>query len=72
MSKLLQEALAEIYKLSESEQDTIAAVILDELADDQRWDKQFAQSQEQLARLAEKARQDLGAGRVRKTGFDEL
>jgi hypothetical protein len=72
MSKLLEQALAEIYKLSEPEQDIIAAVILDELADEQRWDEEFAQSQEELARLADKARQDLKAGRGRKTGFDEL
>ncbi len=72
MSKLLEQALVEIYKLPEPEQDIIAAVILDELADDQRWDEEFVQSQDQLAKLAEKARRDVRAGRVRKTGFDEL
>ncbi len=64
--------LAQVYRLSESEQDTIAAIIQDELADDQRWDEQFAQSQDGLARLAEKARKDMKAGRLRNIRFDDL
>jgi hypothetical protein len=72
MSRLLERALVEVYKLSESEQDSIAAVILDELADDQHWDEEFAQSQDELAKMADKARKDIKAGRVRKIGFDEL
>jgi hypothetical protein len=72
MTQLLKEALAKISKLSEPEQDAIASLILDELADEQRWQDAFARSQDALARLAEKAREDVRAGRVRDAGFDEL
>ena len=47
-------------------------MILDELADEQQWDMAFARSQDKLAMLAEKVREDIKAGRVRKMGFDEL
>ena len=72
MTQLLERALAEIQKLPESEQGAIAAVILDELADEQRWDEAFARSSNQLTRLAEKVREDVRAGRVDDVGWDEL
>lgn len=58
MTQLLTQALMEVQKLPESEQDAIASLILDELADEQRWQESFARSQEQLARLAAKVRED--------------
>lgn len=72
MTQLLKQALDEMSKLAEPEQDAIAALILEELADERRWDEAFARSQEQLARLAEKVREDIRAGRVRSMGMDEL
>lgn len=72
MTQLLEKALAEIRKLPEPEQDAIAALILEELADDRRWDEAFARSQDQLARLAAKVRDDIRAGRMRSAGMDEL
>jgi hypothetical protein len=72
MSQLLEQALAEVRKLSQSKQDAIATLILQELADEQRWDEAFARSQDQLARAAAKARDDIRAGRTRGTGMDEL
>jgi hypothetical protein len=72
MPQLLEKALAEVHKLTDSDQDTIAAMILDELADERRWDQAFARSQEQLGRLADRVRQDIRAGRVRNVGIDEL
>ena len=47
-------------------------MILDELADERRWDQAFARSQEQLGRLADRVRQDIRAERVRNVGIDEL
>ncbi len=64
MTQLLQHALDALSRLPQDEQDTIAAIILDELADQRRWDESFAKSQHQLARLAEKARADIAADRV--------
>jgi hypothetical protein len=70
MTTLLEKALAEVAKLTPEAQDAIAALILEELEDEQRWDATFATTQPQLAKLAEKVRGDIRAGRVRKMGFD--
>ncbi|HMO86753.1 MAG TPA: hypothetical protein PKC18_17730 [Lacipirellulaceae bacterium] len=72
MTALLDQALAEIQKLPPDEQDAIATLILEELADEERWSTAFATSQDALARLAEKARHDRRAGKVRPLGFDDL
>ncbi len=72
MTQLLEQALAEVRKLGETEQDAIAAMILEELADDRRWDEAFARSKEKLGELAAKVREDIRAGRVRAVGMDEL
>ncbi len=72
MTALLEQALAEVDKLSPDQQDAIAALILEELADEAKWDRAFAQSQEALARLADKARAEKRSGRVKPMGFDEL
>lgn len=49
MSPMLEQAIAEIHKLPETEQEEIAAWILDELEYERRWAKSFA-------KLAEKAK----------------
>ena len=72
MTQLLQQAIAELDKLPDSAQDAMAAIILEELADEDRWSKIFANSQDQLAILAAKVRNDIREGRVRDVGFDEL
>ncbi len=72
MTRLLEQALSEVKKLPEAEQDAIATLILDELADEQRWQASFARSQDQLARLVAKVREDIQAGRVKNGGFDQL
>jgi hypothetical protein len=38
MTKLLEQAIAEVSKLPEQEQDTLAALILNEIASDRRWE----------------------------------
>jgi len=50
----------------------IAALILDELADAQRWEESFARSQEQLGTLAVKVRKDIRAGRVKNIPVEDL
>jgi hypothetical protein len=72
MTQLLQQAIAELHKLPDSEQDAIATLILEELADEVRWNNAFADSQSELSALAEKVREDIRAGRVHETGIDEL
>jgi hypothetical protein len=72
MTQLLEQAIKELEKLPEAEQDAVATLILDELADERRWQESFARSQEPLARLAAKVREDVRAGQVRSGGFDQL
>ena len=72
MTQLLGQALAEVQKLPPADQDAIAAIILDELADERRWDEAFANSQDKLGRMAGKVRDDIRSGRVRNIEIDEL
>lgn len=72
MTQLLEKVLIEVYKLPPEKQDFIATIILEELEDERKWDKTFAESQDLLAKLAEEARTDIKAGRVKKMGIDEL
>lgn len=65
MTKLLEKALHEVAKLSAAEQDAVAAVVLEELASEQRWADAFAKSQDGLARLAREALAEYGAGRTK-------
>ena len=72
MTQLLEQALAELQRLPQAEQDVIAAMILEEIADERRWDAAFARSQEPLGRLADRVREDIRAGRVRDLRVDDL
>ncbi len=72
MTRLLEKAIETVRELTAAEQDAIAALILDEVADEQQWDETFARSQATLENLADKARADVRAGRIRKVGIDEL
>ena len=69
---LLEMAITEVRKLPEDKQDAIAALIIEELEDEGRWDSAFASSQDELSKLAQKARADRGAGRGRELGFDDV
>ena len=69
---LLEMALTEVRKLPEDKQDAIAALIIEELEDERRWDSAFASSQDKLSKLAQKARADRNAGRGREMGFDDV
>ncbi len=72
MTELLEEAIAKVQQLPASEQDAIAQLILDELADEQQWNQAFERSQDALSRLAAKVRADIQAGKVKPLGMDEL
>jgi hypothetical protein len=50
----------------------MASLILAEINDERRWESAFANSQDQLQKMAEKARDDILAGRVHDKGIDEL
>jgi hypothetical protein len=62
VTQLLERAFTEASKLSEREQDLVAAILLEELASEKRWEGAFASSQQQLAALARDALREFGAG----------
>jgi hypothetical protein len=72
MSPLLDRAVEEARKLPDTEQDAIAALILEEIEDERRWEEALARSPAKLAALAERADEQVRAGRCRAVGFDEL
>ena len=55
MTKLLEKAFAEASRLPSTEQDAVAALILEELVSERRWAEAFAKSQDKLAALADEA-----------------
>ena len=62
MTDLLAKALTEVKKLPPSEQDALAAILLQELATEQRWTESFAKSQDVLEKLAQEAQAEHRAG----------
>jgi len=64
MTKLLERAFEEAAKLPEAEQDSLAQVLLEELASERRWDQLFDQSHDLLADLAAEALAEDRAGRT--------
>jgi hypothetical protein len=72
MSQLLDRAVAAARKLSDEEQDAIAALILEEIEDERGWEEMFARSPGKLAALAARAAEQVRAGKCRAGGFDEL
>ncbi|MEO8007634.1 MAG: hypothetical protein ABI728_03825 [Betaproteobacteria bacterium] len=65
MTQLLEQALSQVAKLPASEQDAVAAIVIEELASEQRWAASIAKSQDLLAKFAEKALADHAAGRTK-------
>ncbi len=55
MTKSLEECFKQVEGLPASEQDAMAAIVIQELACEQLWSRSFAKSQDVLARLGEKA-----------------
>jgi hypothetical protein len=63
VTKRLEEAFAAASRLPEDLQDSLAEAILQELAEDERWNESFARSQPLLERLADEALIEHRAGR---------
>ena len=55
MTELLETALTEIKQLPECEQNVIAALILEAIASEEKWDYSFSVSQDLLAQLSAEA-----------------
>jgi hypothetical protein len=63
MTRTLDAAIAKLSTLPAEEQDRVARWLLDELADEEHWARQFGASQDTLSKLAAEARVDRAAGR---------
>ena len=72
VTRLLEQAFAEAAELPEQEQNSLATIILKELAAERRWEKAFAGSEDALAELADEALDDFREGRSPVLGPDEL
>ncbi|MGL5078269.1 MAG: hypothetical protein ACRDBG_20920 [Waterburya sp.] len=72
MTELLEQAIAKIKDLPDNEQDTIAAIILEELEDEKKWEQAFANSQDLLASLAAEAMQEYQGGETQELDPEKL
>ena len=65
MTNLLQKAFALARSLPDTEQDAPAALIIEEMESDRRWDELFAKSQDKLEALADEALEQHARGETR-------
>jgi hypothetical protein len=72
MTELLEQAIAKVKMLPDSEQDALATLILEEIEDEVRWQKAFATSQDALARLAAEAMSEDRAGKTQSLDANAL
>lgn len=66
MTELLSRAIALLQALPESEQDAMAAMIMEEIEDEQRWDESFSRSPNILEKLAASAMAEYSAGQTQE------
>ncbi|MBF2007160.1 MAG: hypothetical protein IGS49_17255 [Chlorogloeopsis fritschii C42_A2020_084] len=72
MTELLEQAISRLKTLPPTEQDAIAAIILEELEDEVRWDSAFAKSKDVLANLAGEAMTEYRAGKTQELDPETL
>ena len=65
MTLLLSKAFKELSKLPKSVQDKIASELLEDIESEIKCDKALSESQDKLEKLADKALEDLKAGRTK-------
>lgn len=72
MTELLEQAIAQLKTLPADEQDAIAAIILEELEAELRWNAAFARSPNALAKLADEAMAEYRAGKTHELDPETL
>jgi hypothetical protein len=70
MTTALQDAFNQASALPVAQQETLAALLLEEMASEKRWQKAFSESQDTLARMAAEAIAEDERGETRD--LDEL
>jgi len=68
----LEKAFAEASRLSEDEQNDLAAWILREIDSERRWGKAFSDSSDKLSQLAEEALMEHRSGQTRVLDPEKL
>jgi hypothetical protein len=71
-TQLLERAFAEAAKLPDRDQDALAALVMEVLESDKKWDDAFANSQDMLAQMAEQALAEHKKGETRPLNVDAL
>ena len=64
MTKLLEKAFQVATALPPEQQDAVAALVLDEISSEKRWDEAFGKSQDVLSALAKEALEAHAAGKT--------
>ena len=72
MTNLLKKAFKLAQRLPDKEQDALAAVIIDEMASDRRWQTAFDGSADALDRLADEALAEYRAGETLPLDLDKM
>lgn len=72
MTALLEKAVSKAAALPDDQQDALAALLLDEIEDDARWDASFARSADALTALAAEAMVEHRAGETEDLDPDTL
>lgn len=72
MTEMLEKAVAKVKQLPAEQQDAIAALILEEVEDEARWDALFARSPGVLERLAAEAEEEDRKGLTQELDPDAL
>jgi hypothetical protein len=72
VTELLERAIARLKTLSESEQNEIASIILEEIEDERLWDESFSRSPNVLAELAASAMAEYHAGETQELDPETL
>ena len=72
MTKLLEKAFSQASQLSSEEQDALADWLLKELESESLWDKLFAESQDELSKLAANALVEHRRGGTEELDLEQL
>ncbi|NEP90718.1 MAG: hypothetical protein F6K18_30065 [Okeania sp. SIO2C2] len=64
MTNVIEQALTKLSQLPENQQEAIAYLILAEIEDEKKWAENFANSQDQLAQLADEAIAEFKQGKT--------
>ena len=72
MTRALDAAIQKLAALPAEEQDRVAGWLMQELKDEEHWARQFAGSQDTLAKLADEAIADVSGGRASELDPEKL